>query len=168
MRLLHKSCCRTYAGGMSQRVRPDQIDAPDPGERADLGERLRSTAHALRMRWAGVLDPWDLSPHHARALRAACAAGSLRLNELAEKLRVAPRSVTDVVDALEGRGLVVRIPDPADRRATTVEPTTAGRTLLAEIDTAKQADAVTFFAPLSEREQEQLARLLDKLTHGHR
>lgn len=162
MRLLRKSWARNYAGVMTH---PDR---PVPGDPPDLGERLRGTAHALRLRWTGVLEPWDLSPHHARALRVACAAGSLRLNELAEKLRVAPRSVTDVVDALEGRGLVVRIPDPADRRATTVEPTPAGRTLLAEIDTAKQADAITFFAPLSEREQEQLARLLDKLTHDHR
>lgn len=148
-------------------MRMNEPDRDGLIEQPDLGERLRGTAHALRMRWAGVLEPWELSPHHARALRVACAAGSLRLNELADRLRVAPRSVTDVVDALQDRGLVTRVPDPADRRATTVEPTAAGRVLLAEIDAAKQADAVTFFAPLSDREQSQLARLLDKLTHDH-
>ncbi len=158
MRQMGKSTSSHYAEAM------DRPAHPDPGEQPDLGERLRGAAHALRMRWTGLLEPWDLSPHQARALRVICAQGSLRLNELAERLRVAPRSVTDVVDALQDRELVTRVPDPGDRRATTVAPTPSGRRLLGEIDAAKQADALAFFAPLSVREQDQLARLLSKLT----
>jgi DNA-binding MarR family transcriptional regulator len=42
----------------------------------------------------------------------------MRLSELSEHLHIAPRSATEVVDALESRGLVRRRPDPDDRRAT--------------------------------------------------
>ena len=36
----------------------------------------------------------------------------MRPSVLAERLRIAPRSATEVVDALEARGLVERGPDP--------------------------------------------------------
>lgn len=134
----------------------------EPGT-PDLEDLLRGAAHALRHRWVDILEPWDLSPHHARALRVICAHGQLRLSELADKLRVAPRSVTDVVDALEARGLAARTPDPEDRRATTVRPTDAGRSTLTEIEDARHADAGEHFKRLSEREQQLLAKLLTKL-----
>lgn len=74
----------------------------------DLEELLRSASHRMRHRWVEVLQPWELSPHHARALRAIVSSEPLRLSELAERLRVANRSVTDVVDALVERGLAER------------------------------------------------------------
>ena len=43
-----------------------------------------------------------------------------------DKTRLIP-----ILDALEARGLLVRAPDPADRRNKTVELTTAGRALRA-------------------------------------
>lgn len=133
-------------------------------EGPDLEELLRRASHALRHRWADVLQPWGLSPHHARALRVLCAGDGLRPGELAERLRIAPRSVTDVVDALESEGLLTRAPDPADRRATLLRPTAEGQRMLEEIHRAKHDDAAAFFEPLTEREQLQLARLLDKLS----
>lgn len=136
-------------------------------ERPDLDELLRGAAHGLRRRWAGVLQPWSLSPHHVRALRVIAMSDGLRPGGLAEKLRVAARSVTDVIDALEEDGLVSRVPDRRDRRATMLLVTDEGRRTLAEIDAAKHTDATEFFAPLTEREQDQLARLLAKLGQGH-
>ena len=50
----------------------------------------------------------------------------MRPGALAEHLRIAPRSATEVVDDLQERGLVERAPDPADRRATLVRLTEAG------------------------------------------
>ena len=70
-------------------------------------------------RWPSGLGP-DLSPHDARALRVIGHHGPTRLGVVAEHLRIAPRSATDVVDRLESRGLVHRTPDPDDRRAMTV------------------------------------------------
>ena len=54
----------------------------------------------------------------------------MRSSELAQHLHIAPRSATEVVDALEAKGLVARSPDPSDRRATLVSLTDRGRDAL--------------------------------------
>lgn len=137
---------------------------PGPGPGPEVGELLRRASHAMRHRFADLLKPWDLSPHHLRALRVISGNEPLRLNVLAEQLRITPRSVTEVVDALSDRGLVERAPDPRDRRATTVTTTSEGRRLLAEVEVASRADSADFFGRLSTQERRQLAALLDKLT----
>jgi DNA-binding MarR family transcriptional regulator len=141
---------------------PSQREMDSPGSLADL---LVHAARGLRRRWSRLLVPWDLSPHQSRALRVVCQEESPRLNRIAESLRIAPRSATEVVDGLESRGLVARVPDPADRRATCVEPTPEGLRVAREIDEARRLDSEDYFAPLSERERAQLARLLAKLEH---
>lgn len=47
--------------------------------------------------------------------------GPQRMGDLADALEVTPRSVTALVDGLEGQGQVRRVPDPSDRRATIIE-----------------------------------------------
>ncbi len=118
----------------------------------------------MRHRFAELLRPWELSPHQLRALRVISANEPLRLNTLAENLRITPRSVTEVVDALSDRGLVERAPDPADRRATTVSTTADGRHLLHDVERAGRADSAQFFGRLTGEERRQLATLLAKLT----
>src|SRR3954469_6136165 len=100
-------------------------DADEPS----LDDLLLGAARALRRRWATGLGP-DLSPHDARALRVIGHHGPTRLGVVADHLRIAPRSATDVVDRLESRGLVHRSPDPADRRAMTVALTAEGESVL--------------------------------------
>jgi DNA-binding MarR family transcriptional regulator len=53
--------------------------------------------------------------------------GPCTQRDLAEALRVSPRNVTGLVDALEQTGFVRRTPHPTDRRATLVELTAHGR-----------------------------------------
>lgn len=136
----------------------------DGGSEPDLGELLRRASHAMRHRFAELLTPWDLSPHQLRALRVIRANQPLHLRELADYLRISPRSVTEVVDALTERELAERAPDPSDRRATTVSTTAAGRSLLCDVERAGRADAGDFFGQLTASEQRELAALLGKLT----
>jgi DNA-binding MarR family transcriptional regulator len=133
-------------------------DADEPS----LDELLVGAARALRRRWTTDLGH-DLSPHDARALRVVGHHGPTRLGVVAEHLRIAPRSATDVVDRLEARGLVRRSPDPDDRRAMTVSLTANGEAALAEVDEARRSGAAAFFEPLSERDRTTLARLLARL-----
>ena len=58
------------------------------------------------------------------------AQGERRLGELATQRGVCQSVVSRQVGELEARGLVVRRPDPADRRAGLVSLTPAGRALL--------------------------------------
>jgi len=124
------------------------------------GDLLMTVARALRRRFGAAMAEWEISPGQARALRALCQAGSLRLSALAEELRIAPRSATEVVDALQSRGLVTRQPDPADRRATSVVPTAEGSRLSGLLEEARKAQAEQLFAHLSVRDRAELDRIL--------
>lgn len=137
-----------------------ETDEPE----SDLGELLRRASHAMRHRFADLLAPWDVSPHQLRALRVIRANEPLRLKELADYLRISPRSVTEVVDALAERGLAERTPDPNDRRATSVSITAAGQQLMADAGNAGRAASAEFLGRLTATERRQLARLLEKLT----
>ncbi|MEO6413480.1 MAG: MarR family transcriptional regulator [Pedococcus sp.] len=128
-----------------------------------LSELLMRSARAMRRRWSDSLAPWDLSPHQARALRVVHRHESARMGTIAAHLRIAPRSVTEVLDGLEDRGLVRRVPDPTDRRAVLVELTEPGRSLLAEVDEARDGESAAYLSALSERDRAHLARLLRKL-----
>ncbi|MHB1064886.1 MAG: MarR family winged helix-turn-helix transcriptional regulator [Georgenia sp.] len=118
----------------------------------------------LRRAWSEAIAPWDLSPHQSRALRVVCASEPPpRLADVAQALRIAPRSATEVVDALEEKGLARRMPSPQDRRAVVVEPTSEGIEVRGAIDRARAAQAAEFLAPLSPAERQTLADLLHKV-----
>jgi DNA-binding MarR family transcriptional regulator len=131
---------------------------------ADLGDLLMRAARTLRRRWRGVLAPWDLSPHQARALGVVGKRDGVRLTDLAEALHIAPRSATEVADGLQERGLIERTPDPGDRRAVILRPTDEGRRVRAEIDAARSADSAELFARLPAADRDALARLLRSIS----
>lgn len=136
------------------------------GSQPELGELLRRSSHAMRHRFADVLKPWGLSPHQFRALRVINSNEPLRLRDLADQLRISPRSVTEVVDGLTAAELAERVPDPGDRRAITVSTTAAGRRLLRDVEQAARADSADFFGRLTAAERRQLAHILAKLSDG--
>lgn len=128
------------------------------------GDLLMSAARALRRRYAAALLQWDITPGQGRALHMVVDADPpLRLSELAERLRIVPRSATEVVDALEQRDLVVRRPDPADRRATCVVATPEGQRLVTVIEEVRASEASAYLAVLSAADRAELTRLLEKL-----
>ncbi|GAB3195972.1 hypothetical protein GCM10027261_17570 [Geodermatophilus arenarius] len=129
-------------------------------EGVELGELVMRAARTQRRRWRDVLAPWALSPHQARALRVVVLQEGVRLSDLAEALHIAPRSATEVADALQERGLVERTPDPTDRRAVLLRATADGRRVQGEVDAARRADTRELFARLSAAERAELARLL--------
>lgn len=87
----------------------------------------------------------------------------MRLKDLAERLRIAPRSATEVVDQLEVKGLVRRDPDPTDRRATLVAATADGQQLFAKISAERRGKSSEYFARLSAEDRAELARILGQL-----
>jgi DNA-binding MarR family transcriptional regulator len=139
---------------------------PDPEGRSDsaddetLAEALRAVARQLREVSQETLAPWEISPSHLRALRALRRHGVMRLSELSDRLHIAPRSTTEVIDALESRDLVQRRPDPGDRRATLVEVTGHGASVL---DAIRGTEAERVFGRLSQADRAHLARILRKL-----
>jgi DNA-binding MarR family transcriptional regulator len=83
--------------------------------------------------------------------------------DLAQRLDVVPRAVTTLVDALEARELVRRVPDPHNRRVTRIELREGGHRALLELRRARRAAAAELLAPLDESQRAALTELLDAL-----
>jgi DNA-binding MarR family transcriptional regulator len=128
-----------------------------------LSEALMSVARQLRGTSQATLAPWDITPGQLRALRVLGHHGPQRMSELSDHLHIAARSTTEVVDALESRGLVERRPDQLDRRATLAELTERGASVLTAIRAARGTEAERVFNRLSEADKAHLARILRTL-----
>ncbi|HLK79576.1 MAG TPA: MarR family transcriptional regulator [Streptosporangiaceae bacterium] len=136
---------------------------PDPVSDESLADAFGAVARQLREKSAETLAPWDITPAHLRALRMLTRHGTMRLSELSDHLQIAPRSATEVVDALQARDLVRRRADPGDRRATLVEVTEHGAGTLAEIRATRGPEAGRIFGRLSPADRAELARILGDL-----
>ena len=88
--------------------------------------------------------------------------GPLRIGEIAERMQVVGPHVTRQVQGLERRGLVHRIGDPDDRRASLIAPTEEGT----EAASRYSASMIRWFmqavADWSEHDRDELGRLLQK------
>jgi DNA-binding MarR family transcriptional regulator len=133
-------------------------------EDATLAELFWTVARRLRHLGRDALEPGQVTPSQARAIKVLARHGAVRPGVLADHLRIAARSATEVVDDLQERGLVERGPDPADRRATLVSLTRAGREAGERIRAARQAETERFFGALDPADRAELARILGKLT----
>jgi DNA-binding MarR family transcriptional regulator len=137
--------------------------AEESCEQEPLSELFWGVGRRLRHRVRQALAPWDVAPSHGRALAVLLTHGDLRLSELSDHLHIAPRSTTEVVDALQERGLAERHPDPADRRAILVRLTGEGIQVASAIGAARATEAEAFFAALDDADRACLARILGRL-----
>lgn len=81
----------------------------------------------------GLLRPFGLTfaRYEALVLLSFSQSGALPMRVVGERLMVHPTSATNTIDRLERAGLVVRRPNPRDRRGTLAAITPAGRDLVA-------------------------------------
>jgi len=84
--------------------------------------------------------------------------GPVTQRVLADALKVTPRAVTGLVDALAVDGLVTREPHPSDRRATLVTLTRRGKALVTQLQRDHRALARALFAGMPRREFAAFAR----------
>lgn len=120
-----------------------------------------TVTRAMHRRSREALSDLGLTPASARALRVL--GGSerpLRMSELAERLRIVPRSATTLVDALERDGLVERHPDESDRRSMRVHLTGPGSQLLDRMRQARYGAADRLLTTLPADDQALLRRVL--------
>ena len=93
-----------------------------------------------------------------------CPSGWLRLNELNDNVLLSQSSLSRLVDRLEKRGLVERMPAPDDGRGVLLKLTDGGRELQKEIGREHVRDIAALVGPaLTAAEQRELLRLTEKL-----
>jgi DNA-binding MarR family transcriptional regulator len=74
-----------------------------------------------------------------------------------------PGAMTRMIDRLEQKGLIRRVPHPEDRRATNLELTTAGKALYPQLLVAKETVQRQFLRGFTQSEVATLEQLLHRL-----
>lgn len=89
--------------------------------------------------------------------------GPVTQRELSQALRVTPRNVTGLLDALQADGFVLRSPHPSDRRATLVSLTERGGAAAAALHDEYQEGARYLFADIPKAELTSFVVTLDRV-----
>lgn len=132
-----------------------------PARQPDTGDLVMALARRVRRAFAQALAEWQVTPSQSRALRVlASRDDGMRPSALAEVLHIAPRSATEVADALVDRGWVQRAADPTDRRATTLTLTGDGRELVERIEDVRRQASEQVLDVLSPAQRRTLHEIL--------
>jgi DNA-binding MarR family transcriptional regulator len=108
-----------------------------------------------------ALGAAGLTPARMHVLWVVRAGGPVSQQQLAEALRVTPRNVTGLVDALESGGFVTREPHPTDRRSILVTLTPRGETIMDETERDYQALASDLQSAVPPRDRAAFGRGLE-------
>jgi DNA-binding MarR family transcriptional regulator len=137
-------------------------------------ELLRSTSFLLkRLGWAikerafEAFEPTGLTPYHHAVMAFLDEGEPKTQGTIADALRYDRSQLVGWLDELEGRGLVERRRDPADRRRQLVKLTPAGKKTLAKLRALVARLEEELLAPLDEDERETLRGLLVRLAAHH-
>jgi MarR family 2-MHQ and catechol resistance regulon transcriptional repressor len=134
-----------------------------------IAESLRAYVKLLRAgksvlaRVEPRLAAAGLTPTQLGVLEAILHKGPLTQRELGRKVLTSAGNMTDVVDKLEGRGLVCRTRSPRDRRIVSVTLTPSGRVLIEALFPHHARDIAAAMGGLSCDELQVLGGLLRKL-----
>lgn len=120
---------------------PEENLPDDEAEQApsaeDVIHALIGTAHVIERafdaRLAKFKLPVRLSGPRLHILIAVEHAKRLRMGDVAAALGITPRTVTTLVDGIERDGLIKRVLDPKDRRATLLELTPLAQEHFAQV-----------------------------------
>ena len=129
---------------------------------AELASRLRLAVMRLARRLRQQADG-DVTPSQISALSSVDRLGPLTLGELSAVERVQPPTMTRIVAGLEEQGLATREVDAKDRRVARVHLSVAGRRLLEQSRTRKNAFLASRIRTLPTDDRDVLARAAELL-----
>jgi DNA-binding MarR family transcriptional regulator len=146
---------------------------PDFAEEFPDGDATSTEAHATLVRTGVALvqdiercvrASFDMTQAASTALAVIDgAAAPLTPSQISERVIVASATMTATLDLLEGRGWVVRLPNPDDRRSYLVEITAAGREVVDQMLAGIRAIEVATLSALTPKERTTLISLLAKV-----
>ena len=154
------------ANQFSVHIAPDFADRyPTSSAKAtECAMNLVFTADVLVKRISELVQPFNLTPASGLVLSILADSESpLPPNQIADRLIISRATVTGLVDSLEQRGYVRRLPHPSDRRMLLVEPTDTGRQIADAFRPIVHQHQKVWMDVLNEQEQEQLINFLKQL-----
>ena len=121
---------------------------------------LNTLTRLLNKKWEEAFEPLGLSPAHGYLLRLVLARPGATQKELAEKLELAPSTVTRFLETLESKGYVKKTCCNEDGRAMTVEATRKGRALEKDLEAASAQLSQVVSEALGEKHASELVKVL--------
>ena len=148
-------------------------DASARGDSIDLGIlpgligfQLRSAQLAVFQHFNRSLGDAGISPPQFGTLVLIEANPGISQSAVAAALRFDRSTLVQIVDRLEGSGLVVRESSSRDRRTHALKLTAKGERLLADLKRRVQAHEAAIAGALSEAERDMLVALLARVQRG--
>ena len=129
----------------------------------EVFDRLLQIALLIQEDLARSFAATDLTVPRTHLLWELHRLGTSTQKTLATALKVSPRNVTGLVDALEASGYVARTPHPRDRRAILVTLTDRGSQTMAQMEHERSQIAAALVADLDPDQQERLRKGLDAI-----
>ncbi|EFL36028.1 MarR-family transcriptional regulator [Streptomyces viridochromogenes DSM 40736] len=139
-------------------------EAPLPAIRSLPSWLLGRAAARGRALVAEALAEQGMRMWHHVVLSAVRDLGPVAQADLGRGVRLDPKDLVGVLNDLQSAGLVVREPDPRDRRKNAVSLTEEGARLLKRCEKAARAANDELLAPLSAAEREQLTGMLRRIS----
>ena len=129
----------------------------------NCGYLLSQLGFRSRSRFTEAIAPLGIRPAHYGILSVLMESGPITQAELAGALRLDSGWLVGLLDELEAEGLVVRAPDPVDRRRHAVSLTPAGRRRRQQPTRVGRHVEDEVLRSLAPEEREELRRLLRRL-----
>ena len=149
---------------MAERAKKKQLISEDTRQRAIYRETsFRYTAETEK-RHELLFAPYDVSFSVFRVLSYLLLhEGSATPSQIADELMILRQSMTNILDALEKRGLVGREIDPEDRRRIRVKLLPAGESLSVELLAVEDSYLVKMGRYISDEERREFRTLEKKM-----
>ena len=128
--------------------------------------KLHRASRAVMARVEPRLTDTCLTPTQLGVLEAVLHKGPMTQRELGRRVLTSAGNMTDVIDKLEGRGLLRRVRSAEDRRSVRIELTDHGRALIEDLFPDHARDIAAAMGALSPEEMATLDSLLRKLGMG--
>jgi len=106
---------------------------------------------------------YDLNPTEFSVMELLYNKGKQPIQLIGKKILIASSSITYVIDRLEEKGLVERVPDKKDRRITLVELNKSGREKMDNIFPSHSESIFELYEDFSEEEVQEFISLLKKV-----
>jgi DNA-binding MarR family transcriptional regulator len=147
---------------VARRTTAPEHAAPAPGDEPQLAARLRLVVGRLNRR-IRIDGRESIPPLQLSALVTIEEHGPLRLSELARREAVTAPTMSRVLTALEGQGLVIRTPEPGDARGVRIVLSERGTHVLTEVRSQRTALVARRLARLTDDQRRTLTAAIPAL-----
>jgi DNA-binding MarR family transcriptional regulator len=125
---------------------------------------LTKAQHIVHQMFKAELAPFGVTPGQYGVLRCLWDENGQTARKLAERLVLDGSTITGILDRMEQKGLIEKLPDPKDRRALQVCLTESGRQLQEPISQAIIVANQKALVKLNEYEANMLKNMLEDIS----